>query len=87
MPRLTEADKKLLRRALCDAADWQDSLADANHREGPEAARAAKLRDGYEALHVKMFGTLSLRAQEAVRFAAMQPVSAFDLVKDTPDAV
>lgn len=79
MARLTEADKRTIRRALCDAMDERMSYADAYSMRGPEAEEAIALARSYEALHVKMFGEPSHRQRELDRLAATPMVSIFDI--------
>lgn len=77
--KLTAANLKTISAALADAIRWRDSLADAYHRTGPEAAAAALAVERYERLHVKLLAEPSQVATEAKMFAEAKPVSIFDI--------
>lgn len=79
MPKLNAADMKTISAALSDAIRWRDSLADAYHRTGPDAAAATMAVERYERLHVKLTGQPSAVAAETSRFGEMKKVSIFEL--------
>lgn len=83
--RLTERDRKTIRRALNDAMDDRASFAGAYGYVGPEAEGAlAQVRE-YERLHVKMFGEASYRAREIERMKQIPRVSITELTARKPE--
>ena len=77
--KLNARDMQTIARALCDAQDDRDGMADAYGRKGREAKRAADWVRRYERLYVKMFGGPSPRARMNAELAAAPSVSIHDL--------